>query len=66
LEALVALAKIREHRQRRFADAESLTRQALALVDAREGRGLPCDGPFSREALMHRLSRLRRRAAISA
>lgn len=65
LEALVALAKLKEHQQRRFAEAESLTRQALALSEAREARGLSCDGPFSREALLHRLARLRRRAATS-
>jgi len=66
LETLVALAKLREHRERRFSDAESLTRQALALVDAREARGLSCDGPLSREALLHRLTRLRRRLAAAS
>ena len=65
LEALVALAKLEEHRQRRFAEAESLTRQALALSEAREARGHPCDGPFSREALLHRLNRLQRRRAAA-
>ena len=66
LEALVALAKLKEHRQRRFDEAESLTRQALALSEAREARGHPCDGPFSREALLHRLARLRRVARRQA
>ena len=65
LEALVALAKLKEHQQRQFAEAESLTRQALMLSEAREARGRPCDGSFSREALLHRLARLRRRGAAS-
>jgi uncharacterized protein YprB with RNaseH-like and TPR domain len=63
LEALVALAKLKEHQQRRFAEAESLARQALALSEAREARGRPSDASFSREALQHRLARLRRRRA---
>jgi hypothetical protein len=65
LEALVALAKLKEHRQRRFDEAESLTRQALVFVEAREARYLRVDETFSREALLHRLARLRRRLAVS-
>ena len=63
LEALVALAKLKEHQQRQFDEAESLTRRALALSEAREARGRPCDVSLSREALLHRLARLRRRRA---
>jgi hypothetical protein len=62
LEALVALAKLAEHQQRRFDEAESLTRQALTFVEAREARGFYHD-EFSREGLQHRLARLRRRLA---
>ncbi len=65
LEALVALAKLMEHRERCFEEAETLTRQALALVDVQETRGLYFDEPFSRGALQHRLARLRRRLAKS-
>ena len=65
LEALVALAKLKEHRQRRFSEAESLTRQALALSEAREARGRCLDASLSHEALLHRLARLRRRCAAS-
>ncbi len=61
LEALVALAKLKEHQQRRFGEAESLTRQALALAEAREARGFRPDDEFSEEALQHRLARLHRR-----
>jgi hypothetical protein len=65
LEALVALAKLKEHRQRRFDEAESLTRQALLLSEAREARGRPLDASLSREALLHRLNRLQRRRAAA-
>jgi uncharacterized protein YprB with RNaseH-like and TPR domain len=65
LEALVALAKLMEHQQRRFAEAESLTRRALTLVEVAEARGRPPDAALSREALLHRLARLRRRLAAS-
>ena len=61
LEALVGLAKLKEHQQRRFGEAESLTRRALTLVEVLETRGRLCDPSLSREALLHRLGRLRRR-----
>jgi uncharacterized protein YprB with RNaseH-like and TPR domain len=65
LEALVALAKLMEHQQRRLDEAESLTRRALTLVEVAEARGRLPDAALSREALLHRLSRLRRRLAAS-
>jgi tetratricopeptide (TPR) repeat protein len=62
LEALVELAKMEEHRQRDYASAEALTRQALALVEVMTVRGgAPMLRQLRREALEHRLWRLRRR-----
>jgi uncharacterized protein len=65
LEALVGLAKLKEHRQRRLDEAESLTRQALILADVAETRGRALDASLSRAALLHRLDRVRRRRAVS-
>ncbi len=65
LEALVGLAKLKEHRQRRLDEAESLTRQALILADVAETRGRALDASFSHAALLHRLDRVRRRRAVS-
>jgi tetratricopeptide (TPR) repeat protein len=66
LEALVALAKVEEHRHRDYAEAEALTRRALALVDVTELRRPAIRNPsHSREALQHRLRRLRRRLAAA-
>ena len=61
LEALVGLAKLKEHQQRQLAEAESLTRRALTLVEVAEARGRAGDASVSRAALLHRLERLRRR-----
>jgi uncharacterized protein YprB with RNaseH-like and TPR domain len=66
LEALVELAKVEEHRSRDYAAAEALTRRALSLVDLLimlgGGRTMPL---LSREALEHRLWRLRGRQGAS-
>ena len=65
VEALVELAKVEEHRRRDYAAAEALTRRALSLVEVaslRDGSG-PAALSLRPEALMHRLSRLRRRLA---
>jgi len=65
VEALVELAKVEEHRRRDYAAAEALTRRALSLVEVatlRDGSG-PLALSLRPEALMHRLSRLRRRLA---
>jgi hypothetical protein len=62
VEALVELAKLEEHRRRDYAAAEALTRRASSLLEVAVLRGggqamyLP-----RREALEHRLWRLRRR-----
>lgn len=62
LEALVELAKLEEHRYRDYASAEALTGQALAIVQAMDLRGrVPTMASLQREALEHRLWRLRRR-----
>ena len=61
LEALVALAKLKEHHERRFEEAGSLTRRALTLVEVAEARGRPRDASLTRDALLHRLGRLQRR-----
>jgi tetratricopeptide (TPR) repeat protein len=62
LEALVELAKLEEHRHRDYASAEVLTRRALAIVQAMYLRGrVPTMTSLQREALEHRLWRLRRR-----
>ena len=66
LEALIELAKLEEHRRRDYAAAEAVTRRALALVELLAlrggGRTIPS---LRREALEHRLWRLRRRLATS-
>jgi uncharacterized protein YprB with RNaseH-like and TPR domain len=66
LEALIELAKLEEHRRRDYAAAEAVTRRALSLVELLtlrgDGRTIPSLG---REALEHRLWRLRRRLAAS-
>jgi hypothetical protein len=62
LEALVELAKLEEHRRHDYAAAEALTRRALSLLEIvaiRDGSGCL----VQREALEHRLWRLRRRLA---
>lgn len=64
LEALVELAKLEEHRRRDYAAAEALARRALSLlevVSVKDGSGGACLA--QREALEHRLWRLRRRLA---
>lgn len=64
LEALVELAKLAEHRRRDYVAAEALTRRALSLLEVvsiRDGAGGICLA--QREALEHRLWRLRRRQA---
>jgi hypothetical protein len=64
LEALVELAKLEEHRRRDYAAAEALTRRALSLLEVvsiRDGSSGIC--LVQREALEHRLWRLRRRLA---
>lgn len=67
LEALVELAKLKEHRWRDYSGAEGLTRQALALVEVTALRGeVPTTSLLQREALEHRLWRLRRRLASKA
>ena len=64
LEALVELAKLEEHWWRDHLAAEGLTRQALALVEVMALRGrAPTMLFLRREALEHRLWRLRRRLA---
>jgi len=64
LEALIELAKLEEHRRRDYATAEAVTRRALSLVELLTlrggGRTIPS---LRREALEHRLWRLRRRLA---
>ena len=66
LEALIELAKLEEHRRRDYAAAEAVTRRALALVELLAlrggGRTIPS---LRREAMEHRLWRLRRRLAAS-
>ncbi len=65
LEALVELAKLEEHRRRDYASAEALTRQALALLEVLALRGrVPTIASLQREALEHRLWRLRRRLGV--
>jgi tetratricopeptide (TPR) repeat protein len=64
LEALIELAKLEEHRLRDYAAAEALTRRALLLLEVtalRGGQTAACQP--AREALEHRLWRLRRRQA---
>jgi len=64
LEALIELAKLEEHRRRDYATAEALTRRALSLVETMSVRGRAPSMPLlQREALEHRLWRLRRRAS---
>lgn len=64
LEALVELAKLEEHHCRDYAAAETLAQRALALAELMTSRGSPPAVPMlSREALQHRLWRLRRRVA---
>src|SRR3990170_1807527 len=60
LEALVELAKLKEHRHRDFVAAQALTREALSLLEVLALRIRPPAG--TREALERRLLRLRRRA----
>jgi len=61
LHALVELAKLEEHRRRDYAAAETLTRRALSTAEVIGlAPGLSVTSP-SREALEHRLLRLRRR-----
>ena len=61
-EVLVELAKLEEHRHRDYASAEALTRRALTIVQAMDLRGrMPKMASLQREALEHRLRRLRRR-----
>jgi tetratricopeptide (TPR) repeat protein len=64
LEALIELAKLDEHHRRDYASAEALTRDALSLVEimALRGEG-SAPTSLTREALEHRLWRLRRRLA---
>jgi len=66
LEALVELAKLEEHRRRNYAAAEALTRRALSLLEmaALSGGGRATHLP-RREALEHRLWRLRRRQRVA-
>jgi tetratricopeptide (TPR) repeat protein len=65
LEALVELAKLEEHHRRDYAAAEALTQRALALAELMALRGrAPALPALSREALQHRLWRLRRRLAV--
>lgn len=64
LEALVELAKLEEHHRRDYAAAETLAQRALAITELMALRGpAPAMPPLSREALQHRLCRLRRRLA---
>jgi hypothetical protein len=66
LEALIELAKLEEHRHRDYASAEALTRQALALVEVMDLRGrTPMLPVLRRDALEHRLWRLRRRTCAT-
>lgn len=65
LEALVGLAKLKEHRQRQLAEAESLARRALTLLEVAQLRRGPVSGSSSREELEHRIARLRRRRAAA-
>jgi uncharacterized protein YprB with RNaseH-like and TPR domain len=66
LEALIELAKLEEHRRRDYAAAEAVTRRALSLVELLALRGGGWLTPsLGREALEHRLWRLRRRLAAS-
>jgi len=60
VEALVELAKLKEHRHRDFVAAQALTREALSLPEVVALRTRPPAG--TREALERRLLRLRRRA----
>ena len=62
LEAIIELAKVEEHRRRDYAAADALTTRALSLLEVaalRGGQGAACLP--TREALEHRLWRLRRR-----
>jgi Predicted exonuclease len=59
VEALVELAKFREHRCRDFAAAEELTREAIALSRVTAERSAACE--LTRGALDRRLARLLRR-----
>jgi tetratricopeptide (TPR) repeat protein len=66
LEALVELAKLEEHRRRDYTAAEALTQRALSLLEVlsiRDGASGMC--LVQREALEHRLWRLRRRLATA-
>jgi hypothetical protein len=64
LEALIELAKLEEHRRRDYAAAEAVARRALSLVELLTLRGGGRTAPsLGREALEHRLWRLRRRLA---
>jgi len=66
LEALIELAKLEEHRRRDYAAAEAVTRRALLVVELLTLRGGGRTAPsLRREALEHRLWRLRRRLATS-
>ena len=61
LHALVELAKLEEHRHRNYAAAETLTRQALATAEVMDLASRLAVTSRWREALEHRLLRLRRR-----
>ncbi len=67
IEALIELAKLEEHRRRDYAAAEALTRRALSLLEVASQRGGsgPTAPSLLREALEHRLWRLRRRLMAS-
>ena len=64
LEALVALAKLKEHRHRDFVAAQALTREALSLLDVLALRAEQPAG--TRKALKCRLLRLQRRAEAAS
>ena len=67
LEALIELAKLEEHRRHDYAAAEALTRRALSLLELTSLRGAgPTMPALQREALEHRLWRLRRRQGCQA
>jgi uncharacterized protein YprB with RNaseH-like and TPR domain len=64
LAAMVEVAKLEEHRWRRYAEAETLTRRALSLLEVETlRRASPMHPQLRREALEHRLQRLIRRQA---
>ncbi len=64
LAAMIELAKLEEHRRRRYAEAEALTRRALSLLEVAElRRAAPTHPQLQRDALEHRLRRLLRRQA---